>query len=425
MEQSQGTDRPASLTSLLHPSLVSWDDLHARHDPLLRLVDALLGVIPNCDRYLEIWPPAFRTYNVMVPNLLNLPVPVLGIGGPPPGVVGLGMYVASRTAGCAYCSAHSCSFALRRGAPAGTLAAALLPDRATFSRGELATVAVASALGRVPCELTQAQKNALVAEYGEKHAEWITLGVVMMGFLNKFMDAVGVELEQPVVDEVWLTMGQDWSPGRAGADLDPTAARRPPPPVDGVRSRLRLVPLFPAAIRWDRRAQRGTPGRWPAAGAHLTRHTGADFAVLGLLHSTRAARAVATMLCTNLDPTTTTVGLKAKALAGLVFATVVENPQLRDDLHALARHVGVDADLIAEVAGFASGDVASPPTAEPTVSAALVLARSAAYSPARIDATTVQACDGVLAPAAVIEVVTWLSVLQLLHRLMCWIRPPA
>ncbi len=53
-----------------------------------------------------------RTYNVMVPNLLS---PFLGWGlGAPRSTVGLAMYVSSLMAGCAYCSAHSCSFALRR-----------------------------------------------------------------------------------------------------------------------------------------------------------------------------------------------------------------------------------------------------------------------------------------------------------------------
>src|SRR5919206_731751 len=94
---------------LLRDSMVGWDVLDERYHALLQLVNRLLGVVPNCDRYLEIWPPAFRTYNVMVPNLLNLPVPVLRLGGPPPAVVRLAMYVASRTAGCSYCSAHSCS----------------------------------------------------------------------------------------------------------------------------------------------------------------------------------------------------------------------------------------------------------------------------------------------------------------------------
>ena len=105
-----------ALTPLLRDSMVSLEVLEDRYGALLKLVDTVLGVVPNCDPYLEIWPPAFRTYNIMVPNFLNLPVPVFGVGGPPASVVGLAMYVASRTAECPYCAAHRCSFAMRRGA---------------------------------------------------------------------------------------------------------------------------------------------------------------------------------------------------------------------------------------------------------------------------------------------------------------------
>lgn len=122
------------LASLLQGSKVEWDLLEQGYGPLLRLVEKLLGVVPNCDRYLEIWPPAFRTYNVLVPNMLNLPAPVLGVGGPAPGVVGLAMYVASRTAGCPYCSVHSCSFAMRRGAPPQVLASVLRSRRCVGPR---------------------------------------------------------------------------------------------------------------------------------------------------------------------------------------------------------------------------------------------------------------------------------------------------
>src|SRR5829696_6494462 len=109
-------DRPSSvedtLVPLLRDQMVPWETLEERHRAMLELVRLLLGVVPNCDQYLEIWPPAFRTYNVMVPNFLNLPAPVFGMGGAPGEVVGLGMYVSSRVAECSYCTAHSCSFAL-------------------------------------------------------------------------------------------------------------------------------------------------------------------------------------------------------------------------------------------------------------------------------------------------------------------------
>src|SRR5580704_265440 len=103
-----------TLASLLDASAVPVDTLHERYGALMELVRKLIGVVPNCDPYLEIWPPAFRSYNLMVPNFLNLPFLIWGFGAPKE-IIGLALYVSSRTAECAYCSAHTCSFALRRG----------------------------------------------------------------------------------------------------------------------------------------------------------------------------------------------------------------------------------------------------------------------------------------------------------------------
>ncbi len=406
LDDAVDTPVSSSLAPLLHDARVGWDVLEDRYGALLRLVDTVLGVVPNCDRYLEIWPPAFRTYNILVPNFLNLPVPIFGIGGPPPGVVGLAMYVASRTAECPYCSAHSCSFAMRRGASPEKVAAALMPDRTSFSRGELAAIAVARSLATVPCELTVAERAELVDVYGERTSEWIVLGAVMMGFLNKFMDAIGVELEQSVVSEVSSTIGPDWSPGKAGALVDPAAPASPTPPVDGLRTRLRLVPLMPAAIRFDRRCQRGTPGGQAAVAAFLSGRTGHDFPVLARLHSRRVRRSIASMLAHNLDPATSVVGIDLKVRLGAAFADIVGDARLAEDLRAIAAHPGHGA---------------ASPLEGSAESAALALARAASTSPARIDAATVDACrSSGLTPTAIIEIITWLSVLQMLHRLTCY-----
>src|SRR5687767_7631901 len=103
-----------TLAEVLAPAAVRLETLHRRYGALLELVRRLIGVVPNCDPYLEIWPPAFRSYNVMVPNLINLPFFVWGLGAPK-GPVALAMYASSRAAQCMYCSAHCRSFALRRG----------------------------------------------------------------------------------------------------------------------------------------------------------------------------------------------------------------------------------------------------------------------------------------------------------------------
>src|SRR5580692_7614776 len=151
----------ANLVDLLREDAVPMAALYERYGPLLDLVRELIGVVPNCDPYLEIWPTAFRSYNVMVPNLLNLPV---GVWAPDP-AVGLALYVASRTAGCAYCSAHTCSFALRRGATADTVAHAVDADPAGTAR-DRAVIAVAKKLSTVPATITDADRAALVAACG-------------------------------------------------------------------------------------------------------------------------------------------------------------------------------------------------------------------------------------------------------------------
>src|SRR5882724_11966200 len=111
---------PDTLALSLAPSAVDLPRLDREYGPLLQLVRLVIGIVPNCDSLLAIWPLGFRSYNLLVPNLLNLPFSVWGLG-PPAVPLGLALYTASRTAGCPYCTAHTCSFTLRRGAPAETL----------------------------------------------------------------------------------------------------------------------------------------------------------------------------------------------------------------------------------------------------------------------------------------------------------------
>ncbi len=409
--------RAAVLATLLKDAAIPMATLQERYGPLLSLVEKLIGVVPNCDGYLEIWPPAFRTYNLLVPNFLNLPFPMLGVGGAPADLVGLGLYVASRVAECPYCSAHTCSFALRRGASPEKMAQALVAHGAPFDARELATVAVARALARIPCELLPAERAELEQRCGLDDAEWIVAGICMMGFLNKFMDAVGVELEASTAAEVATVLGASWSAGKAGRDLDPGAVAAPPPRRDSLAVKLSLVPKLPYALRTDKRWQRGMPKAWPAVGETLRALTGHDFPVLSRLRHQRLVQCIGTMLRENLDPATSVLGLEVKLLAGAVFATVIGDAALGRDVRALGHRQGVVAAAFDAAERFAT-DGASAPGADAKGRAALLLARAASPSPAAIDAAIVAACrETGLPPAALVELVCWLSVLQMLHRL--------
>ena len=60
---------PARLAEQLEPSAVDIESLKANYGPMLKLVKELIGVVPNADAFLAIWPTGFRTYNLLVPNL--------------------------------------------------------------------------------------------------------------------------------------------------------------------------------------------------------------------------------------------------------------------------------------------------------------------------------------------------------------------
>ncbi len=374
-----------NLTELLRRDAVPMETLHARYGSLLELVRKLIGVVPNCDPYLEIWPPAFRTYNVMVPNFLNLP---LAIWSPTP-EVGLAMYAASRTAECAYCSAHTCSFALRRGA-AQDKVAHVLDDHAAHTPRDRAAIAVARALSRVPSDIDDAQRAELTRQFSPAAAEWVVLGVAMMGFLNKFMDAIGVELEPSTVAEVnGLIARSGWRPGKHGT-FDGVDGVAPRP--DGVASKLGVVPYIPAALSLDRKWTAGVPNRWPAVGEFLRAKTGHDFPLLSRLRHRRPIRAIAAMIAANFDGESSVVGLATKHAVGRVYAETVGNAALAAELDKLR-----------------------PGSGTPDATA-LALARAVSPSPARVDDAVVEQSRA-LAPAAIVELVTFVSVLQMLHRL--------
>ncbi len=405
-------EHPVTLTQVLAADAVPLAELQRRYGALLALVRTLIGVVPNCDPYLEIWPAAFRSYNVMVPNLLNLPLMLWGAGAPKQPVA-LAMWTSSRAAACMYCSAHTCSFALRRGVPGEKVV-----DRDACTEADRAAIAAAEGLGRVPATFTDTQRRALLRAMGAGDAEWVLLSIAMMGFLNKMMDMLGVELEAATVGEVGaLIEPTGWSTGKHR--VVPTIGAAPPAHGDSLALKVGLLRHLPAALAFDRRWTRGVPGREPAVGEYLRAHTGHDFPVLRHLTHARAVRAIATMLRENCSPAESVLGLELKHQAGLVYATVVGDPDLAADIRALARaHDGGGLDAARDFAA-APLDGDDPAAVERAASAhgpALLLAKAASPSPARISPAIVERSRE-LPRAAVVELASWLSVLQLLHRI--------
>lgn len=426
-----------TLARELAPHAVPTERLPASHRPVLAMVDELLGVMPNCYPMLAVWPPGLRTFNVLVPNLLNLPLALVGQGAPKD-LVGLAMYASSRAAGCSYCIAHHCAYALRRGLDRSAVLGHHSPV-------EAAVVAMAEAMATTTSTVTVDHVAAVEAHLSPGDAEWVASAVALGGFLNKFMDSVGVELEERCLTDVQAVLRQaGWQPGKHLAETDPSrplathessdygVGRTEPAwtrvdtsdhiPTDGLGTYLRMMRQGPGAARLDRAWTRGVSGRVGEAILLLEDRIGYAFPILGSIGSPRVVRALTTALRDNLDPQLSRIGVDVKLLAGLVYAEHVRSPILAQECTLLLDLLGADPDpwLLRSIRRFATApteEAEMPAGLGWTDGAALLLARACSSSPADISEIVVAAVAPHLEADQIVELVVWLALLQTLDRL--------
>jgi len=428
-----------TLAQQIQPNAVPFSELEKDYRPMLKLVEQMIGVIPNCDPYLEIWPTGFKTYNLLVPNLLNVPQAILGQGGPKD-LVGLSMYVASRAAECMYCSAHTCSFALRR----GTTPEALVGD---YTPVEAAVARVAEGMSRVPADLKRSDIEDLREFLSESDIEWIVLGAAVMGFLNKFMDAMGIELEESAINDVadlisstgWTTGKHNWSenfdddfglsegrplpssPASNGNGSAPSGSYKNVP-KDGMGTYFKVLRSTPAALRKDLKWSKGMSNRPGVSLLQLEEEVGHAYSTLASLNHARAVRAISTVIRDNLDPATSVIGLGPKCLIALVYARVVGNEVLTAEAVQMAERFAPEIGhrRLTAIGRFASADMTTatlPPGLSTVEAASVMLAKTASPSPSTVSGITIATVADSLTPAQIVEAVVWISVQQLLHRL--------
>ena len=427
-----------TLAQELQGAAVPMSELEKEYRPLLKLVEQLLGVIPNCDPLLEIWPTGFRSYNLIVPNLLNLPASLLGQGAPKD-LVGLAMYAASRAAGCMYCSAHSCTFALRRGASPETLTGEYTAEEAAVAR-------VAEGIARVPADLTKADITDLRKHLSDEDIEWVVNSVATMGFLNKFMDTMGVELEESAINDVqdlisstgwstgkhaWTAESMDFLDGEAeGKPLQPIANGHADEathdytevPTDNLGTYLKVIRQAPGSKRLERKWTKGVAQRSGEALLQLEDEFGSSYSTLANLRHDRVVRAIATVIRDNLDPQTTTIGIGQKCLIALVYAQVVGNEALTAEAVQMAQRLApeISHKTLTAIGRFAATDMAEttvPPGLSQVQAAVVMLTKAAAPSPSEITQLSIAIASQSLSAPQLVETVVWLSVQQLLHRL--------
>ncbi len=125
-------------------------------------------------------------------------------------------HVASRTAGCQYCMAHTASGALHFGVDDRKLAAVW--DYSTsplFSAAERAALDLAVAGASVPNAVTDEMFATLRAYWSEEQIVEIVGVIAMFGFLNRWNDTLATPLEdEPIaIGEKYLAP-RGWSVGK-------------------------------------------------------------------------------------------------------------------------------------------------------------------------------------------------------------------
>ncbi|MEM7340181.1 MAG: hypothetical protein AAF467_16105 [Actinomycetota bacterium] len=404
----------STLAQALEPVAVGFDELEAEYKPMLKLVEQLIGVVPNHERYFAIWHPGFRTMNLLVPNLLNLPAALFGQGAPKD-LVGLVMYASSFAAGCMYCTAHSCSFALRRGIDPETLAG-------NHGAPESAVYQLATVLGHVPSDIIRSDITDLEKHFDADDIEWFVLAAGLMGFLNKFMDSMGMQLEDNTIADVQdLIAPLGWTPGQHKWDEERVESNEEVP-VDSIRTYARVIRQAPGAVRTEGKWTKGLSGQTGRALMALEDHAGYAFPILASLRHSKAVKAIAAALRENLTPETSEIGMGAKCLAGLVYARVADNEMLSAEMIMVAQNLAPDLpfDTLVSVGLWAedpTNERPLPDGLDRLQAATVMLAKSAATSPTSMTEISVQLATERLTPPQIIETVTWLAVCQLLNRL--------
>lgn len=132
-------------------------------------------------------------------------------------------HIASTTAGCRYCEAHTIRAAQRFGAQEGA-DARRLSDVWSYAQSDLFTPAERAALdfaraaASVPNDVTPEVAQTLRAHWDDGDIVEITGVVALFGFLNRWNDSMATELEAPAAADAdqWLS-GRGWNAGKHGA----------------------------------------------------------------------------------------------------------------------------------------------------------------------------------------------------------------
>ncbi|MBN4046498.1 carboxymuconolactone decarboxylase family protein [bacterium AH-315-P15] len=161
------------------------------HEGLFQLVETMLGFLPNSMLMMA------RNKAVME-AFAGLAAAVWAPGKVSGELKALVAFVASRSAGCQYCMAHTAHSALHgRGvAPEKFDAVWDYETSPLFTAADRAALVVAQGAGQVPNQVTDEDFNELREHFGDDEIVEIVAVVSLFGWLNRWNDTFSTPLEQ-------------------------------------------------------------------------------------------------------------------------------------------------------------------------------------------------------------------------------------
>lgn len=203
--------------------------------------------------------------------------------------------------------------------------------------------------------------------------------------------------------------------------------------ADTILANLASAPHIPAVLLWERKVTARVPNSYPAAGTWLLDRVGYHFPLLGKLRHGRTIKALCTVLRDNMDPRECNVSPCTKALMGIIFAVNAKNKTLAEDMKRCASHSGPHllpqtCDIVSRFALEDIDFIAPSITLSDTVlreagadltladRRVLLLAKAGSTSPSTIGPVVLGGMETMFSPSALIEMLVWLGVCQMLHR---------
>ncbi|MBW4475486.1 MAG: carboxymuconolactone decarboxylase family protein [Tolypothrix brevis GSE-NOS-MK-07-07A] len=180
----------------------------AEHDEMFKQLEEFFGFLPNDYLTMGHKPAVMKAVVELTGAVL------LAEGKTPMPLRLLVMYVASRAAGCMYCTSHCAVLSLKHGLPMEKIQN--IHDYKThpsFSDAERAALNVAEKANRLPNAVTDEDFEELRKHYGDEAIAEIVSQIAMMSFYNKWNDTMATNIEKPPFDMASSSLSW-WSAGK-------------------------------------------------------------------------------------------------------------------------------------------------------------------------------------------------------------------